>query len=507
MTFPQLDPPTPSVQSLPAAWCADDGRTPAGVYPHFLPLRRPTEVDMRHLTAFNVSFAPQADFDALLASASPDAPRYLPPASWLRPDDDAAPRARPAMLSSGSAGPTRAEFCERVAELRVENDHAFSTFSRKGVPGRRPTALRHFRRFWESLDNMAYYWDVSLDRYLPVNAEDVRPSSSGWAERAEGETKSPSTTVGNAGGAKSKNNGTDSAATHTEQPRKKAKTSGDDQGGNVPAPPASRPAADAAAQSGPKDENTAPQEPGPSDWCDQRTYRGYRTGCGADMPDSYRIETVRAFVEGITWAFGVTCSVHRRPPFLALESLRFPIRMSAAAWRLPQQHAMCRSGWLEGPVLGVQCRPEVGFGLAGALEPESVLDAAREIGGLLFLAQERARAGKTEQKAGEGKWWVTKPRWGGGPGGEFGKSLPPDVAAGLNGAAARPMRPSGGGRRPNPAEAWRILRPSMPMWDPKVVYDAVGKRPGDDWDDVRPRLAFTLLISTALRARSRILPA
>jgi hypothetical protein len=209
------------------------------------------------------------------------------------------------------------------------------------------------------------------------------------------------------------------------------------------------------------------------------------------MPDQYRIDCVRAFLEPIAWAFGVTLSQHRRPPVLKLENVRFPVRMSSVAWRGPQDRTKARQGWMEGPVLGMQCRADVNFGAAGQLDAESVLDTVRELGGLLLLAQERAREGKTERRGGEGKWWTINPRWGGGPGGEVGDAqgagdAPVKEAITPQDEKAMQRNPDGSKsrRRPTPAEVWKILRPGHPSWDPKIVYEAIGKDRTSEWDDV-----------------------
>ena len=208
------------------------------------------------------------------------------------------------------------------------------------------------------------------------------------------------------------------------------------------------------------------------------SYRGYRIGNGAEMPDQYRLDCVRAFLEPIAWAFGITFSPHRRPPVLCLEHVRFPVRMNSVGWRAPTGRKR-RSGWLEGPVLGIQCRAETSFGATGTLQADSVLDVVRELGGMLLLAQERAREGKSETRAGEGKWWTCTPRWGGGPGGEVGE------AAGASDAPAPPEATTPAPtddkfdrlfrhglkdrRRPSPAELWKTLKPGNPLWDPKEI--------------------------------------
>jgi hypothetical protein len=222
------------------------------------------------------------------------------------------------------------------------------------------------------------------------------------------------------------------------------------------------------------------------------SYRGYRIGNGAEMPDGYRLDCVRAFLEPIAWPFAVTLVPHRRPPALCLENVRFPVRMSTVAWRGPTDRLKARQGWLEGPVIGIQCRAETAFGSTGDIQAESVLDAARELGGMLLLAQERAREGKAEKRAGEGKWWTTKRRWGGGPGGEIGEAAgasdgpTPDA---VPQAEVKPLGRSKPGltdrRRPSPSELWKTVKSGNPLWDPKIVYEAIGRVPGSDWDEVR----------------------
>ena len=48
-----------------------------------------------------------------------------------------------------------------------------------------------------------------------------------------------------------------------------------------------------------------------------------------------------------------------------------------------------------------------------------MLDLMREVAAMLLLGQERAREGKSPTIPGQGKWYTTVPRWGGGPGGEI----------------------------------------------------------------------------------------
>ncbi|KAF2195208.1 hypothetical protein K469DRAFT_722485 [Zopfia rhizophila CBS 207.26] len=497
VTFPSLTPPEPSLKKLPSVWCEGDS---PGIPPRFLSLKKPSDVSLDTLAALNVSFEPQCDFETLLSSASKDGQQYLPPKSWLEAPEQSEPEASPSseprisLLSNGRSAPDRKEFYTRAKELFFKNEDAFANLTRKANPGQAPLRLAHFRRFWEGLDNMAYYWDTSLDEYLPpkledtINSDDTIPKSA--SENDNGTANS---------------NGAEFNAMNDEEPRKKAKMAAESNEsitlsinslgfGSTPARPTSISSSKAlpARAAPPKVPWIASMEPTSSKPVDlsKGSYRGYRIGNGAEMPDPYRLETVRAFLEPIAWAFGVTFAPHRRPPVLCLERVRFPVRMNAVAWRGPADRMKARQGWLEGPVLGVQCRPETNFGTNGSPQAEAALDAVRELGGMLLLAQERAREGKTERKAGEGKWWTTKPRWGGGPGGEVGEATGASDAPAQETTPkpeekpARPRLVSKDRRRPSPAEIWKVLKPGNPLWDPKIVYEAIGKDRSVEWDEV-----------------------
>lgn len=438
----------------------------------------------------------------------------MPPAAWLSaPDPQEAPTSESVvtLLSNGRRIPDRKDFYVRARELLFKNEDAFSTLTRKATGGQAPLRLAHFRKFWEGLDNMAYYWDNTLDDYRSpdpgtdnVVAEKDNPSSQSAGDNSQ-ETRAETKPdwIAKMG------SGFGSPPTQESEPRKKAKTEAvNDQtmaksinangfGGStgIAAQTASitpsrvLPARIAPSRF-PNTINAEPQEK-PIEMS-KGSYRGYRIGNGSEMPDQYRIDCVRAFVEPIAWAFGVTLSQHRRPPVLVLQHVRFPVRMSSVAWRGPQDRIKARQGWMEGPVLGIQCRPDVSFGASGNLDAESSLDALRELGGLLLLAQERAREGKVERVAGEGKWWTTKERWGGGPGCEAesaattGETNGNETNSSSQGKAIpRNMDGSKLRRRPTPAQLWKTVKPGNPLWDPKVVYEAIGKQADAEWDDVR----------------------
>lgn len=480
VTFPSLDPPEPSLPAPPRSWTRDSGSSVAA---HFLGLKKPSDVNSDTLAILNVSFQPECGFETLLGSISNDALSYLPPRSWLKaPDQNTAKPTEPTtkLLCNGRKIPDHNEFYIRAKEIAFSNQDAFANLTRKPMGEKVPLRLAHFRKFWEGLDNMAYYWDNSLDEYLPPKVTEnndehgsLNPSVSPDEEEPRKKMKTEPTT-----------NATASMPSGTSASNDPTLSSGHPMSASRAIP------ASAAPPKAPWEVNAVAIPEKPID-LSKGSYKGYRIGNGPEMPDPYRFETVRAFMEPITWAFGVTLVPHRRPPVLLLEHVRFPVRVSTVAWRGPQDRIRARQGWMEGPVLSVQCRADTSFGSNGDLQADSVLDTVRELGGLLLLAQERAREGKTEKRGGEGKWWTMSHRWGGGPGGEVGEGKgasdapAPDQAAKAD--QSMPGRSRDGSkirRRPTPAEIWKTLKPGNPLWDPKVVYEAIGKDRRTAWDDV-----------------------
>ncbi len=459
------------------------------------------------LSLLNVTFQLECDFETLLSSLSNHAELHLPPKSWLdAPVDDQSSQtsadvasASPTLLSNGRRMPNQKDFYIRARELYFKNNAAFSTLTRKANGGQAPLRLAHFRKFWEGLDNMAYYWDTTLDEYLLPDPEAVNepqkavPLSSSSSPDAHSQPLKSGTDEDTA---------TELVTSREAEPRKKIKTSTIDDASFTqsltsngfgiastatymsPISPSRMLPARNAPSKASKGDNIEAQSK-PTDFPDG-FYRGYRIGNGAEMPDQYRIDCVRAFLEPIAWAFGVTLSQHRRPPVLTLGSIRFPVRMSSVAWRASQDRAKARQGWMDGPILGLQCRAEVNFGATDKLDSESVLDAVRELGGLLLLAQERAREGLTEKRGGDGKWWTTKARWGGGVPVNINDTRTKETSSkeNKNGPVERNRDGSKVRRRPTPMELWGTLKSSNALWDPKVGYEAIGKDRSVEWDDV-----------------------
>ncbi|KAF1931622.1 uncharacterized protein M421DRAFT_2271 [Didymella exigua CBS 183.55] len=505
-TFPVLDPPKPLTGTPPETWCRENV---TGITKHFLSLKKPSDVTKETLAQLNVTFQLDCDFETILSSLSNDAVRHIPPASWLDAPDQQEPSnlgSIVTLLSNGRRVPDRKEFFVRARELLFKNEDAFSTLTRKSTGGQVPLRLAYFRKFWEGLDNMAYYWDDSLDEYHPPESEaaDTTAGTDGSPKQVAGASGQETRTEIKTDWIAKMGSGVGSP--DESEPRKKAKTEavsdqtmarsvqtngfgGSNAAQTVSITPSRVLPSRIAPPRFPTPKNMEPQVK-PADMSDG-SYRGYRIGNGSEMPDQYRVDCVRAFVEPIAWAFGVTLAQHRRPPVLLFEHVRFPVRMSSVAWRGPQDRMKARQGWMEGPVLGIQCRPDVNFGASSNIDAASNLDAIRELGGLLLLAQERSREGKVEKLAGEGKWWTTKERWGGGPGDEIDNVTTPSVISGIGAApnaqeksVHRNVDGSRVRRRPTPAQVWKVVKPGNPLWDPKVVFEAIGRDESKEWDDV-----------------------
>lgn len=416
---------------------------------------------------------------------------HLPPSYWLKlPDDDVFTVPDPRLVSSadrvtenpqtrtlgtGRPYPSQEVFITRLKEICLNNADAFGALSRTPPPKGGPVRLAHFRRFWEGLDSMAYYWDTSLDEYIFPIEEQESPATNSTAD-----------------------NDFDSAVLNDDEPRKRMKSTlrPSPAGTHVPN----------VASYNEIDEVTIMLKK----TCDQQEtnsslrncrYKGHRTGNGANMPDSYRLNTVKAFIEPIAWCFGCNLSAHRRPLLLAVDRLMVPVKLSCAIWRAPVDRSQARAGYLEGPVMGIQCREQINFCRDGPqVQDEASLDLLAEASALLMLAEERAREKKSEKKPGEGKWWTEVPRWGGGVGGEIGDSIgssdePTDLKY-ENTSASYPKAIASASaasshhkllirRKALASRSWKKLSPGSGYWDPKVIYKQVGKEDRSSQDEVR----------------------
>ena len=196
------------------------------------------------------------------------------------------------------------------------------------------------------------------------------------------------------------------------------------------------------------------------------------------MPDHFRNDAIRGFLDPIAAAFGCQVSNPRRVPQLQIKSLLIPVTQTAVVWRTPQDKGQRQRGILEGPVLGVQCRTETNF----VTNPNvALVDSAREIAGLLLVAQERAREGKHDIIPGEGQWYTSKPRWGGGAGGEFGESAAKKEGLSQSTVRKHILAPL---KTRSDEEIWKDLRPGPGLYEQRMTYLAIGKERTADYDSV-----------------------
>jgi hypothetical protein len=241
-----------------------------------------------------------------------------------------------------------------------------------------------------------------------------------------------------------------------------------------------------------------------------------RTGTGSQIPPDYRQNLVSAFIKLVAYDFGCNVSFPRVEPRLHLTPPQSPSPPSyfnssvTFIYRTPTERASARAGVVEGPVAALSARASTVF----ATEAEERLDLAREVVAVLLTAQQRARESKSEKRFGEGKWWTSVPRWGGGPGGPIGREGD-NVDDPLVGKEEKLMGGSemnegskvagevkktiGGINGPSPSkrpkkgkdgnnlqiyENYRRMNPPGATWDRKARYCAIGKESGDGFDDI-----------------------
>jgi hypothetical protein len=457
---------------------------PPALQPLFARILRPSDISDKHLEALNVRLCPPSSPEDLVPSA-PDGTSYWPPLTPSQPIAEAS--YADATKADPKISRRRREFDERLAELQIDNDTGFRIITKTVKPDTKPPRLAYMRKFWEGLESVAQYWDTSLDDYHESSLPDQQEESEKGAKRQRldsVQSKGTSPSLSCTDPAQATSQDTDAPAPDEAV---------------VPTQSTDGSVGDSSATNGEEngDESVSAGTGSPHPRISMR-YKGRRTASGRDMPDQFRADTVKAFVEGTIWPFQCTVAPPRQMPIVQINKLNLPVRQTAAVYRLPKERQKARAGWLEGPLFTIQCRPDTDF-LGGTLterqmETKARLDTMREIGGLLQLASERQRQGKTEARPGEGKWWTTTPRWGGGPGGEVANHVANgdvDVKDVLqlaeDMAAALPKKTSNFSRRPKrktPAMLWKEIKPGSKLWDPKTDYEAIGKDPLSAYDQV-----------------------
>lgn len=219
-----------------------------------------------------------------------------------------------------------------------------------------------------------------------------------------------------------------------------------------------------------------------------------RTADGSSMPAEYRQNLMNAFIKLVAYDFGCVPSLARLEPRLQLSSPEgSPSRKTYCAsncgfiFQSPTTREAARAGLIYGPVAATSARGCINF-TTPDIETAQSTDLAREVVAALITAQHRAREGKTETRFGEGQWWSSKPRWGGGSGGPIGREIERDAIQGDK--DARPTDAEGNPVAKKPRrnmalyDNYRMVRLPAATWDKKARYEAIGKQRGTDYDDI-----------------------
>lgn len=477
--------PPQKANNSAASWSKES--PPTKLQPLFSRVFKPSDISDAHLEALNIQVEPPCSPDDLLPPA-PDGTSYLPP---LLPEQAITPASyADATKVDAASAKRRKDFDERLAELRMDNDTGYRIITRTTKPGIKPPRLGYMRKFWEGLESLSQYWDTELDQYYEGPSP---PAADETIEKGPKRQKLDSpqasrVTIPIFGRECNKEN-------DASQESKPDEVDTLNEASQTPLPENS----DVGLEDGLDRTDRATSATPEPRMC--MRYKGRRTGTGREMPDQFRADTIKAFVEGVAWAFQSNVAVPRQMPIVQMNKLNLPVRQTAAVYRLPKERSRARSGWLEGPIMCIQVRPETDFDAPDLSGPQlgtkARLDTMRELGGLLQCAQERHRQGKTEVQPGEGKWWTEKLRWGGGSGGEVenqeGNSDRKDVLQ-----MAEEMvsgRSSRTRKKKTPAMLWRELKCGSKLWDAKIDYEAIGKDPSSSFDEVRVHFLIFFLES------------
>ncbi|KAG6040206.1 hypothetical protein E4U41_001271 [Claviceps citrina] len=251
-------------------------------------------------------------------------------------------------------------------------------------------------------------------------------------------------------------------------------------------PPSPEPTASEVAREASPD--SAPRQPS----------LGVRSCSGASMPAKYRQQLLNAFIKLVAYDFGCNVSMARVEPRLHLQSppgkhqrKSYIASNCHFVFQSPTTRETARAGVVCGPVAAVSARPPVNFSTPDA-ETAQAQDLAQEMTAALITAQHRNREGKEEVRFGHDKWWTTKHRWGGGEGGPIGREIKRGSATAEDGNTLAGQIDSVGDGPANKKarqtlpiyDNYRMVRPPPCSWDRKARYQAIGKAPGADYDDI-----------------------
>ncbi|KAH7018285.1 uncharacterized protein B0I36DRAFT_388525 [Microdochium trichocladiopsis] len=434
-------------------------------------------------------------------------------------------------LCNGNKSPDARIYTDRRKELSADNQAAFRTLRRiKPEPGKQAVRLGGSYEFFKQMDLMAGFWD---DTSLPAQKSSEDDVSKQLA-REDNDDHSPP------------------GATPILHPIDGSL----DQAAHALVAATTEPVRPHQQDDGKDDKHRVE---GPEQVV-------FRTGVGSQMPASYRHDMVSAFIKLVAYDFGCNIAPSRVEPRLYLRAptsaeanqpSTVPMTVPLSSpdeikpkihgklvkepkcshlpsgctflFRMPTTREAARAGIVEGPVAAVSIRNATSFTPTSSTtspldsrassQPakdegslDARLDLGREIIAALVTAQLRDREGRTEQRIGEGKWWASEKRWGGGQGGPIGREIDnnteissthqvgdePDKMSPPSSSSPSTKSPpqarthlqriTPSNKRPRKTlsiyDNYRMVRKPASNWDSKARYQAIGKQPGADYDDI-----------------------
>ncbi|MCJ1285709.1 hypothetical protein MMC26_005050 [Xylographa opegraphella] len=382
----------------------------------YSPIRNPASLQPQHVSALNLKIQRHVSLDQLIPA------QYLPSPTWDEipglgdkesSSDSASATSR---LRNGIPNPGHQQYRSRLKELVCDNEDAYRAINRQTPrPGQSAVRPAHLRRFYIALQIVGEFWDTSLDGPNPAPNNITKAHSSPEDEVVSDKlalSSWQSTDIDRERQLISKHNSTDVAVSQSagskESRSKGISETSSDSISRATVPSSVTPLISpnsAVAASGVTPEN----------------YSGRRTSTGTMMPAQYRHNLLKEFLEPLLWAFGCRYEMPRTQPHLYVRSLKVPVDLSGVVYCTPNERPSSMVGSLEGPLFGIQGRHVTTFGEEDG--HSDLVDLLREVGAMLLIAQERSREGMDEVIPNMDKWFITRPRWGGGTGVAMGEPL------------------------------------------------------------------------------------
>lgn len=372
----------------------------------------------------------------------------------------------------------RATYLGEIRALEVDNAQIYRAVTRtaREHDQRRLINTSFLRPFFGILEQMSGYCDSTLDEYLPGSSGE-EPKGQDTSAMQEPSTDQASTSA-------------------QESPSDQATSMDLDRPSNQETPPGQELSRD---QASPRDQEQSRDQESTSQ---PALYKGFRTSTLRQMPLDFLNKATHNLLNSPAGAFKLQVTAPTGPLHLKLGRLKrsldpkdkhlVHIRPKPAQKARSKMTAEDRKqeSIRTGPLLA--CLVREGGHLLANTTGEAATAADRthhmhELGTLLLLAQERRREDKIEDRN-QDKWFVTTSRFGGHA------AIAPAVAQ-KDGLAARAALekwihgdaqtgpPVGQPQRVGVLD-WRFLVPNPRTWDPSVVYRAVGKEAGCQWDEV-----------------------